>query len=271
MQEEGREAQRFAQPVRHVNFHFCASRASNLSTPIKHLHCLFVLFGISCECCVAPYPGKNIIVHGICQHASQQGGPWGQEGVVAMHVRALPVNDLGKDRKDASIGTFSKVTRAATDSSPHSRHDDFLKVVQDRLPLLWLCRRAFWEKILHVSRLHVRHDFPLPDGAHVLGDVVHQLFTWTVAESHRVKVDTARQISSCVTLPYLCGCILQPACFSKSFSSLFRTARWSSTGDLLWRSEANDLWTGWLTDQSYIITDISLSYKVWFYGLLPRS
>lgn len=63
------------------------------------------------------------------------------------------------------------------DDRSYSRHDDFLKVVEDTVPVLWLCRRSFCDKILHVSRLHVWNHPPLPDREQVLGDVVHQLLT----------------------------------------------------------------------------------------------
>lgn len=63
------------------------------------------------------------------------------------------------------------------DDRSYSRHDDVLNVVEDTVPVLWLCRCSFCDKILHVSRLHVWNHPPLPDREQVLGDVVHQLLT----------------------------------------------------------------------------------------------
>lgn len=59
----------------------------------------------------------------------------------------------------------------------YSWHDDFLDVIEDALPVLGLCRRSVGEKLLHVTWLHVWDHPPLPDGAQVLCDVVHQLLT----------------------------------------------------------------------------------------------
>ena len=56
-------------------------------------------------------------------------------------------------------------------------HDDSLDVIEDILPVLWLCRRSVREKVLHVARFHIRNHPPLPDSAQVLRDVVHQLLT----------------------------------------------------------------------------------------------
>lgn len=95
----------------------------------------------------------------------------------------------------------------------YSRHDDILKVPEDILPVLWLCRCSFRDKFLHVPWLHVWNHPPFPQSDHVLGDVVHQLLSWSVTDSvkaghiwNKLKVQNK-------TNNYLCNCIPQPALF----------------------------------------------------------
>lgn len=64
----------------------------------------------------------------------------------------------------------------------YSWHDDFLDVIEDILPVLRLRRSSVREKLPHVTWLHIWNHPPLPDGAQVLCDVVHQLLTWSVTD-----------------------------------------------------------------------------------------
>lgn len=104
------------------------------------------------------------------------------------------------------------------DDRSYSWHDDFLNVAEDTVPVLWLCRRSFRDKILHVSRLHVRNHPPLPDGEQVLGDVVHQLFTCIRnRRCHSRRHSTPVNHVKNRVHDYLCDCILQPAfCLDES-------------------------------------------------------
>lgn len=75
----------------------------------------------------------------------------------------------------------------------YSWHDDLLDVVEDTLPVLRVWRGSVREKLLHVTRLYIWNHPPLPDGAQVLCDVVHQLLTWSVTDTVTAGHNTTSQ------------------------------------------------------------------------------
>lgn len=194
MQEEGGESQRFTQPVHHIHFQFCACWAGGLfktsTDNIIYLDgVMFLLFlGRVVEekkCGLSPYPGESNTVDGIGQHVTEHRGPWSQTGVVGMHVRALPVNHLVKKIRKYLLPcrNFKLQIWWWIKVGTYSWHDDFLDVIEDILPVLRLRRRSIREQLLHVTWFHIWNHPPLPDGAQVLCDVVHQLLTWSVTDT----------------------------------------------------------------------------------------
>lgn len=165
--------------------------------PVQNQHRQYNLFGLVwLYCCdvflggeksvgCPPYPGESNTVDGVGQHVPEHRGPWSQTGVVCMHVRALPVNHLGKKMRKYLLPchSFKLLIWWWMTVGTYSWHDDFFDVVEDTLPVLRLCRRSVGEKLLHVTWLHIWDHPPLPDGAQVLCDVVHQLLTWSVTDT----------------------------------------------------------------------------------------
>lgn len=96
----------------------------------------------------------------------------------------------------------------------YSWHDDLLDVIEDTLPVLRVWRRSVREKLLHVTRLYIWNHPPLPDGAQVLCDVVHQLLTWSVTDTVTAGHRHNESVYSKGACDYLCGCIPQPAFLS---------------------------------------------------------
>lgn len=242
MQEEGGEPQSFTQPVHHIHLQLCTCRTGGLCRT-SQIICLITMlchcYGLWMKTCkLFSYPGESNTVDGISQHVPEHRGPWCQTGVVGVHVRTLPVNHLRRRRTNSSCMLhFRKLKfqlllwqqmRVVT----YSRHDDFLNVLKDALPVLRLRGRSVREKLLHVAWFHIWNDSPLPDGAQVLCDVIHHLLPWAVKTTVVAEITFPvicimlfnwrwqRNITFTQTTGlnywngahnYLCCCILQPA------------------------------------------------------------